>query len=102
MGATGVRLCVCGWVCWGEGEGGAVGMGRGETGGRGRALLVLGVACCGAANWRTLARAIGVPPSTCVCPCACRALGPILTQLATSPLRSGVEQGVDLVKGDFA
>ena len=29
-----------------------------------------------------------------------RALGPILSQLATSPLRSGVEQWVDLLKGE--
>ena len=31
-----------------------------------------------------------------------RALGPILSQLATSPLRSGVEQWIDLLKGGWA
>ncbi len=29
-----------------------------------------------------------------------RALGPILSQLATSPLRSGMEQWLDLLKGE--
>ena len=31
-----------------------------------------------------------------------RALGPILSQLATSPLRSGVEQWIELLKGGWA
>jgi hypothetical protein len=29
-----------------------------------------------------------------------RALGPILSQLATSPLRSGVEQWIDMLRGE--
>ena len=53
-------------------------------------------------SWRIPAVADSIPLLSPLIAPNLRALGPILSQLATSPLRSGVEQWLDLLKGAAA